>query len=117
DQIDNLSVVGRSALELMRILPGVVTEFNQGESISFGGGANNTQSYTVNGIRSSNNTVSLDGSSLIDVGSNNGIIVTLNNDMVQQVKVQSSNFAAEYGTGGMNVSGVTKAGTSKNQGE
>ena len=112
-QIDNLSVIGRSALELMRILPGVVTEFNQGESVSFGGGGNNTQGYTVNGIRSSANTVTLDGSSLIDVGSNNGVIISLNNDMVQEVKVQSSNFAAEYGTGGMNVSGVTKAGTSK----
>ncbi|MEO6236269.1 MAG: carboxypeptidase regulatory-like domain-containing protein, partial [Vicinamibacterales bacterium] len=112
-QIDNLSVIGRSALELMRILPGVVTDFNQGESVSFGGGGNNTQGYTVNGIRSSANTVTLDGSSLIDVGSNNGVIVSLNNDMVQEVKVQSSNFAAEYGTGGMNVAGVTKAGSSK----
>ena len=112
-QIDNLSVIGRSALELMRILPGVVTEFNQGESVSFGGGGNNTQGYTVNGIRSSGNTVSLDGSSLIDIGSNSGVIVSLNNDMVQEVKVQSSNFAAEYGTGGMNVSGVTKSGSSK----
>ena len=37
--------------------------------------------------------------------------------MVQEVKVQSSNFAAEYGTGGMNVSGVTKSGTSKFHGE
>src|SRR4029078_6583275 len=99
-QIDNLSVIGRSALELLRILPGVVTEFNQGESVSFGGGGNNTQGYTVNGIRSSSNTVSLDGASLIDIGSNNGVIVSLNNDMVQEVKVQSSNFAAEYGTGG-----------------
>src|SRR5206468_582137 len=116
-QIDNLSVIGRSSLELLRILPGVVTDFNVGESVSFGGGANNTQGYTVNGIRSSNNTVSLDGSSLIDIGSNSGIIVTLNNDMVQEVKVQSSNFAAEYGTGGMNVSGVTKAGTSRFHGE
>jgi hypothetical protein len=112
-QIENLSVIGRSALELMRILPGVVTEFNMGESVSFGGGGNNTQGYTVNGIRSSSNTVSLDGSSLIDIGSNSGVIVSLNNDMVQEVKVQSSNFAAEYGTGGMNVSGVTKSGTSR----
>jgi Carboxypeptidase regulatory-like domain/TonB-dependent Receptor Plug Domain len=112
-QIENLSVIGRSALELMRILPGVVTEFNMGESVSFGGGGNNTQGYTVNGIRSSSNTVQLDGSSLIDIGSNSGVIVSLNNDMVQEVKVQSSNFAAEYGTGGMNVSGVTKSGTSR----
>ena len=109
-QIDNLSIIGRSALELMRILPGVVTEFNMGESVSFGGGGNNTQGYTVNGIRSSSNTVSLDGSSLIDIGSNSGVIVSLNTDMIQEVKVQSSNFAAEHGTGGMSVSGVTKAG-------
>src|SRR4029078_1771809 len=63
------------------------------------------------------NTVQLDGSSLIDIGSNSGVIVTLNNDMVSEVKVQSSNFAAEYGSRGMNVSGVTKAGSSKFHGE
>lgn len=113
-QIDNLSVLGRSSLELLRILPGVVAPDQSAfESVSFGGGANNTQGYTVNGIRSSGNTVQLDGSSLIDIGSNSGVIVTLNNDMVQEVKVQSSNFAAEYGTGGMNVSAITKGGSSK----
>ena len=113
-QIDNLSIIGRSSLELLRILPGVVSpDASAFESVSFGGGANNTQGCTVDGIRSSNNTVSLDGSNLIDIGSNSGVIVGLNNDMVQEVKVQSSNFAAEYGTGGMSVSAVTKAGTSE----
>ena len=113
-QIDNLSVIGRSSLELLRILPGVVSPDQAAmESVSFGGGANNTQGYTVNGIRSSSNTVQLDGSSLIDIGSNSGVIVTLNNDMVQEVKVQSSNFAAEYASSGMNVSAVTKGGSSR----
>jgi hypothetical protein len=113
-QIDNLSVIGRSALELLRIMPGVVAPdpINM-ESVSFGGGANNTAGYTVNGIRGSTNTVSLDGANLIDIGSNSGVIVSLNNDMVQEVKVQSSNFAAEYGSGAMNVSAVTKAGSSQ----
>ena len=113
-QIDNLSIMGRSALELMRILPGVVTDTNVGESV---GGANNTQAYTVNGIRSSGNTVQLDGSNLVDIGNNGGVMVSLNNDMISEVKVQSSNFAAEYGTGGMNISGVTKSGTSSFHGE
>src|SRR4029450_1200896 len=54
---------------------------------------------------------------LIDIGSTSGVIVSLNNDMVQEVKVQSSNFAAEYGAGGMNVSGVTKSGTSSFHGQ
>jgi hypothetical protein len=116
EQIDNLSVVSRSSLELLRIMPGVVApsvDTPGYESVSFGGGANNTQGYTVNGVRSSNNTVQLDGSALIDIGSNSGVIVTLNNDMVQEVKVQSSNFAAEYGGGGVSISAVTKAGTSQ----
>jgi hypothetical protein len=116
-QIDNLSVIGRSSLELLRILPGVVApDQSSMESVTFGGGANSTISYSVNGIRGTSNTVSLDGASLIDIGSNNGVIVTLNNDMVQEVKVQSSNFAAEYGSGGMNVSAVTKGGTSRYSG-
>ena len=113
-QIDNLSVIGRSALELLRILPGVVApDQSQMESVSFGGGANNTIAYSVNGIRGTANRVELDGSSLIDIGSNSGVIVTLNNDMVQEVKVESSNFAAEHGSGGMNVSAVTKSGASR----
>ncbi|MGI8672989.1 MAG: carboxypeptidase regulatory-like domain-containing protein [Luteitalea sp.] len=117
EQIDKLSIIGRSSLELLRILPGVVApDQSQLESVGFGTGANNTQGYTVNGIRSSGNTVSLDGSSLIDIGSNSGVIVTLNNDMVQEVKVQSSNYASEYGSSGMSVSAVTKAGTSRYRG-
>ncbi len=96
-------------MELLRILPGVVVESNIGEST---GAAKDVASYTVNGIRSSGNTAQLDGSNLLDIGCNCGMMVSMNNDMVQEVKVQSSNFAAEYGAGGMNVSAVTKAGTS-----
>lgn len=117
EQIDKLSIIGRSSLELLRILPGVVApDQSTLESVGFGTGGNNTQAYTVNGVRSSNNTVSLDGSALIDIGSNSGVIVTLNNDMVQEVKVQSSNYAAEYGSSGMSISAVTKSGTSQFRG-
>ena len=43
-QIDNLSVISRSAIELLRIMPGVVAPdpINM-ERVSFGGGANATQ--------------------------------------------------------------------------
>src|SRR5580765_8091742 len=113
-QIDNIPIMGRSALELLRILPGVVTDFNVGDNT---GSAKDVQNYTVNGIRSSGNTAQLDGSNLLDIGCNCGMMVSLNSDMISEVKVQSSNFAAEYGAGGMNVSGVTKAGTSSFHGE
>ena len=113
-QIDNLSIIGRSSLELLRILPGVVApDQNQLESVSFFGGSNNTWGYTVNGIRSSNNTVSLDGSNLVEASCNCGLMTGVNNDMVQEVKVQSSNFGAEFGSGAVSVSAVTKSGSSK----
>ncbi len=83
------------------------------ESVSFGGGRTTFRTTRSTGSADSRTRVELDGSSLIDVGSNSGVIVTLNNDMVQEVKVESSNFAAEYGTGGMNVSAVTKGGSSR----
>ncbi len=113
-QIDNLSVISRSPLELLRILPGVVApDQRQLEIVSFLVGANYTVAYTVNGIRSSGNTVSLDGSSLVSIGCNCALNSTVNNDMVQEVKVQSSNFGAEFGSGAINVSAVTKSGSSK----
>jgi Carboxypeptidase regulatory-like domain len=113
-QIDSLSIIGRSSLELLRILPGVVApDQHQLESVSFFGGSNNTQAYTVNGIRSSGNTVSLDGSNLVEASCNCGVMTGVNNDMVQEVKIQSSNFGAEFGSGAVSISAVTRSGSSK----
>ena len=86
-QIDNLSIMGRSALELLRILPGVVTDFNIGEST---GAAKDVQNYTVNGIRSSGNTAQLDGSNLLDIGCNCGMMVSLNNDMIPRSRSRAA---------------------------
>jgi len=117
-QIDNLSIISRSSLELLRILPGVVApDETQSESVSFGGGANANANYNVNGLRGVENNVTIDGSRLLDIGSNNGTIITPNNDMVQEVKVQVSNYAAEHGTSGVQVTAVTKGGSSAFHGE
>ena len=121
-QIDNLSIIGRSSLELLRILPGVVApdpgDPNAGiDRVTFGGGANATANYTVNGIRGVNNSVTIDGSRVIDIGANNGTIITPNNDMVQEVTVKSSNYAAEYGSSGVHISATTKSGSKDFHGE
>src|SRR6266508_255234 len=61
-QIDNLSIVSRSAVELLRILPGVVAPDNTAlEQTSFVGGANSTNQYHVNGLRGEQNNVLIDG--------------------------------------------------------
>lgn len=110
-QIENLTLVGRSSMELLRILPGVVApDATELQVVGFGSGANNTGAYSVNGLRGQNNNVSIDGSRVIDIGSNSGTIITPNNDMVQEVKVQTSNYAAEHGSSGVQISAVTKGG-------
>ena len=112
-QIDNLSIISRSALELLRILPGVVAPDNTTlESIGFGSGSNGSAQYHVNGLRGEQNNVSIDGSRMIDIGANNGTVITANPDMVQEVKIQTSNYAAEHGTSAVQVSATTKGGSS-----
>ena len=117
-QIDNLSIIGRSSMELLRILPGVVgPEQSALESTGFSSGGNATASYAVNGIRGVNNQVSIDGSRVIDIGSNNGTIITPNNDMVQEVTIKTSNYAAEYGSSGVQIIATTKGGSKDFHGE
>ena len=49
---------------------------------------------------------------MMDIGSNNGTIITANPDMVQEVKVQTSNYAAEHGSSAVQILATTKSGTS-----
>ncbi len=113
-QIDNLSIISRSSLELLRILPGVVApDQDQLESIGFNSGANANTGYNVNGLRGEFNNVTIDGSQMIDIGSNNGTMLTANPELVQEVSVQTSNYAAEYGKSGVQISAVTKGGGSE----
>lgn len=113
-QIQNLSLVGRNSLELLRILPGVVAPDATDLLVtSFNTGSNATAAYIVNGQRGGNNNVSLDGSRVLDISTNNGTVITLNNDMVQEVKVQTSNYAAEFGSSGVQITGTTRSGSNE----
>ncbi|HZS03579.1 MAG TPA: Plug domain-containing protein [Blastocatellia bacterium] len=107
-QIENLSTISRNSLELLRILPGVVAPDASTYQVS---GFGDASAYAVNGQRGQNNNISVDGSRVIDIGCNCGSIVSLNNDFVQEVTVQTSNFAAEHGNSGVQISGITKSGS------
>ncbi len=112
-QIDNLSIISRSSIELLRILPGVVApDQDQLESVGFVSGANSSNNYHVNGLRGEQNVITIDGSRMMDIGANNGSIITANPDLVQEVKVQTSNYAAEHGTSAVQISATTKGGSS-----
>ena len=124
-QIENLSLEGRDATELIRTLPGF-SAFNGG------GIANQGPDFTIisptggavgEGVvaggspyRSGTDLVS-DGAHILDNGCNCGATQTVNGDMVSEVKVQTSNFGADSAKGPVVVNAVGKAGTTSYHGE
>jgi hypothetical protein len=111
DQIQDLSLISRGAMELLRILPGtVVPEQAAMERVGFYNGGNDYATQSVNGMRGTTVSPVLDGAKITDIGANNGVIVNMNPDMVDEVKVQAGNYAAEYGSAGLQVTAVTKGG-------
>ena len=112
DEIQNLSIISRGALELLRVLPGTVSDQNM-EGVSFVSGSNDLFGYSVNGQRGTQLNPVLDGSKILDIGSNSAVMANINPDMVEEVKVQTSNYAAEYGSGTVQITAVTKSGSSQ----
>jgi len=112
-QVDNLAIVGRNAVELVKILPGAQNSGGwngpyTGDTAAFNGGAG---AYTVNGTRFDQMAVVSDGGSVIDHGFNGGAMVTPNVEAVQEVKVETAAFSAENPNGPIVLSSVTKSGT------
>ncbi len=104
----SLPNIGRNAMGLTYMTPGVVGS---------GGRANsdNNTNFVANGSRNSTSDVLLDGVTVVTVEQNSGITdlkFSPSVDAVQEFKMQTNFFSAEYGqTGGAVVNMVTKSGT------
>ena len=123
-QLQDFSVVGRSAAEFIKILPGFSiagtgTENRSnfsGEVIGINGnGEGGSQSalnnaYSVNGLPGSSLDITADGAHVSDPGCNCATPVNPNTDMIQEFKVQTSNFGAENQKGPAVISSIAKAG-------
>jgi Carboxypeptidase regulatory-like domain/TonB-dependent Receptor Plug Domain len=106
--VSETSLNGRDFQSLVRTLPGVVSNDNSDFRLAF----NNTNSFHVNGLRGSDNNFFLDGAINTDVGANDGQFTQLSMDAVGEFKIQSNNFAAEYGRNpGVLLAVNTKSGT------
>jgi outer membrane receptor protein involved in Fe transport len=106
DSLASLPISGQNSLNLMLVLPGVVRS-NQGGSLDGGIGA-------VNGARARSNNFMIDGSANNDSSVAGPGLVLTNNDALQEVAVQTSNFTAEFGrSGGAIVNQITKSGTNQ----
>ena len=115
-QLQDFSVVGRSAAEFIKIMPGFAvagtgTENRSnfsGENIGINGnGDGGSQSalngaYNVNGLPTASLDITADGAHVSDPGCNCATPVNPNTDMIQEFKVLTSNFSAENqkGSGG-----------------
>src|SRR5262245_12908573 len=92
EAVQAIAVNGRTYNTLANLAPGVVAG-------------------TVNGLRVNQNTLQIDGITSVDTG-NNGNGVTLTVDAVQEVRVLTTSYQAEYGrSAGAQISAVTKSGT------
>ncbi|MHB8736235.1 MAG: carboxypeptidase-like regulatory domain-containing protein, partial [Terriglobales bacterium] len=113
-QVENLAIVGRNAVELLKILPGVVNTGYTGEVTAFNQGVG---SYNINGTRNDTLAIVNDGADTIDPGCNCGSSVTANVDMIAEVTVKTANFSSENNKGPVVIESVDKSGGNKFHGE
>jgi hypothetical protein len=109
-QLRDLAINGRNYQDFLRTIPGVITSTVTGSQTSSSTGT--LGNYAVNGTRTNQKELTVDGSSDIDTGNNSDSHASVNPDAIAEVKVLTSNFQAEYGrAGGAFITAVTRSGT------
>ncbi len=107
-ELENVAVNSRSYLQLAGLLPGVVSTAN----LNTGGHAG-LANISANGARFDQNNLTLDGIGNVDTGNNGDQLATVSLDSVQEFKMLTSAYQAEYGrSSGAQISVVTKSGSS-----
>ena len=72
----------------------------------------------INGTRANEHEFTIDGASNVDTGDNGGTHVTINPDAIEEVKVLTSNYQAEFGkAAGGQIAITTKSGTNECHGD
>jgi Carboxypeptidase regulatory-like domain/TonB-dependent Receptor Plug Domain len=108
EQVQDLALNGRNYMQLVSLIPGVaLTSLDQmalTTSLSVG-------NQSINGNRTDSNHLMVDGGMNLDSGSNTSQINNVGVDFIQEVKVQTSAFSAQYGrNSGGSINVVTKSG-------
>ncbi len=123
--IDRLPIQSRNMSELLKILPGVTTTSSgtgNGPGFDFSDTGSSGSAVGVglntNGAPYRGGTAYLlDGASIIDPGCACWSIATVNPDMTQEVKVQSSNFGADSAQGPVVINVISRSGTAEFHGQ
>ena len=110
-QVSNLPLNGRNYIQLMTLVPGAVVTNPDQFSVTTSLAANN---QTLNGNRPDSNNLTVDGAFNMVAGSNTSLMNNVGAEFINEVKLQTSNFSAEYGRmSGPAFNIVTKNGTNQ----
>ena len=111
-QLRNIPLNGRNVIDLMRTIPGVIAG---GVTANAASTVNNIAGgFSVNGTRSAQHEYTVDGVTNLNLGNNTGALVSVNPDALDEVKVLTSNYQAEYGrAGGGFIALTTRGGTNE----
>src|SRR5208282_1086386 len=111
-EVVSIGLNGRNFTQLIALAPGVSNQTGQDEAKV---GVVGSVKYSVNGGRVEYNTFDVDGSDVLNTGLNGAsstLVVYPSLDAIQEVKVLTSNYGAQYGrTASGTVMVTTKSGT------
>src|SRR6266571_8490618 len=115
DQFSMIPTKGRDLTNMLRLLPGVQMT---GDQDAFGGATGFGATIgAVQGTRSAQQNLTVDGLVGNDMGASSGLSGQVNMDAVQEVKILLSSYQAEYGRNpGANISMTTRGGTKEYHG-
>lgn len=109
-QVQELPINNRNFAKLVELAPGVSSDFADEVSL----GLTSTMSISVNGARRNAVNWLVDGVMNVDVGSNITLLSTPTLESIEQFKIITSSYAAEWPrSGGGIINVVTKSGTSR----
>src|SRR5580700_11558881 len=111
-EVISIGLNGRNFTQLIALAPGVSNQTGQDEAKV---GVVGSVKYSVNGGRVEYNTFEVDGSDVLNTGLNGAsstLVVYPSLDAIQEVKVLTSNYGAQFGrTASGTVQVTTKSGT------
>lgn len=105
-QLNDITLKGRDLFGFMKLVPGVIDTANRDVT-----SPNGLSNITINGNTSAKN-FTVDGITDVDTGSNGTIHYEPNIDAIQELRVLTSNYQAEFGrNSGGTITVITKSGT------
>ena len=112
-QLRDIALNGRNIVDLMKTMPGVIA----GGTVTSSTVTNVVGGFNINGTRSLQHEYTVDGVTNLNLGNNTGALVSVNPDALEEVKVLTSNYQAEYGrAGGGFIALTTRGGTNEYHG-